>query len=666
MTARLLILPALLSLPAWAQPAVAPTTERVGEVRGTNYGNYNLTQSWETGVRFFKIGGNEGKYRSDVNFRNGLRLLGGRLSLNSRNGKGSFLDEFTFASQGLGNDPYQFASTRVRKNRLFSYDMLWRENAYFNPALPISGGLQSMDTHRRLQDHDITLFPQSKIRFFAGFSRASQWGPALSTTLQWDAFGANFPIFQDVRRRQNEFRFGNETQVGAYRLHWMFAEERFAEDSPRRITAPVAGLQPNQDSQLVEYRQSDPWEGRTPNWRVSLFREQRGFWAMNGRLTHSAGRRAFLVEELARGSARFGSRNRQVALAGAARRPVTTAQLTLSLFPTEDLTISSHTFLHQTRMEGDARLTELDNGDLSLESSNLQSLGIRSVTNTSDLNWRWGARTQVHGGYQFAARQVRSVEFVNVFGFANRLAASQTNRLHAGFAGFRVQALPSLTLAFDGELGRQDRPFYPTSDKDYHGLSARALWQGKSLTLSATTRIFYNFNSVSLAAHSARNRSHTADVSWSPAAWFSADAGYAKWHTGTASWLFYFAQFRPLRGERSLYISNLHTGHLNANFSIRGRVDFTIGYSRTQDTGDGRTELALPPAGADAGPALEPFRIAQTYPMTFESPLGRVSLRLGRKLRWNAGYQYYRYRESFLANQNYRAHTGFTSLLWAF
>jgi len=55
-----------------------------------------------------------------------------------------------------------------------------------------------------------------------------------------------------------------------------------------------------------------------------------------------------------------------------------------------------------------------------------------------------------------------------------------------------------------------------------------------------------------------------------------------------------------------------------------------------------------------------------TFPLTFETPLARLSVKLREKLRWNAGYQYYRYGEEFLPAQNYRAHTGYTSLLWSF
>jgi hypothetical protein len=56
----------------------------------------------------------------------------------------------------------------------------------------------------------------------------------------------------------------------------------------------------------------------------------------------------------------------------------------------------------------------------------------------------------------------------------------------------------------------------------------------------------------------------------------------------------------------------------------------------------------------------------QVFPLSFESPLARVSLRINEKLRFNAGYQYYGYNEDFSSFQNYRAHTGYTSVTWSF
>ncbi|MCU1261813.1 MAG: hypothetical protein JWO80_4698, partial [Bryobacterales bacterium] len=59
----------------------------------------------------------------------------------------------------------------------------------------------------------------------------------------------------------------------------------------------------------------------------------------------------------------------------------------------------------------------------------------------------------------------------------------------------------------------------------------------------------------------------------------------------------------------------------------------------------------------------------QTFPLTFQSPSARISVRLLEKVRLNFGYQYYGYKEQFGLfgiNDNYRANTGYTSVLWSF
>jgi len=72
-------------------------------------------------------------------------------------------------------------------------------------------------------------------------------------------------------------------------------------------------------------------------------------------------------------------------------------------------------------------------------------------------------------------------------------------------------------------------------------------------------------------------------------------------------------------------------------------------------------------------PATDPtdavFAAVETFPLTFQSPIARVSVKITPKVRFNLGYQYYGYKEEFGlegVNENYRANTGYTSLLWAF
>ncbi len=644
-----------------AQPTAAPTPETSGPSRGENLGGYNVTASFETGYRFRAVDGNLGKYRSDVNFGNGPRLLSGTLTVHSREGRGGLFDEIVLSTLGLGNDPYQWSNLRVQKNRLYRYDLVWRLNEYYNPALPISFGEHAADTTRRFQDHDVVLFPQSNLRLFAGYTRNSQNGPALATVQQFGSGGDEFPLFADVRRLRNEYRLGGEILVKGIRLNILRGWDRFSENSIASLGPSPAGNNPGDRVTLASFGRAEPYRGSSPYWRATLGADHK-LWAANGRFSYTAGLRRFYFDEIASGTGRFGAaENRQIVVSGDGRRPVAAGNLTVSLFPIRRLTLTNHTAFHHTRMEGDSVYREVNNTTALDNLFEFQFLGVRTISNFTDASFRAGRWATLYGGYHFSERRIRSRQREAVGGFSDLVVAEQENRLNAGLAGLRLQPAKPLRISLDAEVGRADRPFYPVGERNYHALGGRVQYKSKTLQLSAATRANYNVNSAALSVHSSRARNYSFDGGWAPRDWFSLDAGYSKLHLDTLSGIAYFAS-GLVEGQRSHYVSNLHAAYGGTRVAIRGRAELWFGYTRVQDTGDGRAG----PAASSRGPEIAAFRIAQVFPLAFESPMARLSLRLHGKLRWNAGYQHYRYGEEFSRRQNYRAHTGYASVLWSF
>jgi hypothetical protein len=644
-----------------AQPPAAPTPASVGPARGENVGGYNVTTSFETGYRFRTVDGNLGKYRSDVNFGNGLRLLSGTLTVHSRAGHGGLFDEIVLSTLGLGNDPYQASSLRVQRNRLYRYDLVWRLDQYYNPALPVSFGEHGANTTRRFQDHDLVLFPQSRFRLFAGYTRNSQDGPALSTVQQFGPGDDEFPLFADIHRLRNEYRLGGEVLIKGLRFNLLRGWDRFAENTRAALGPEPQGNNPNDSVTLASFRRAEPYHGSSPYWRATLAAVHK-LWAANGRFSYTDGLRGFYFDELATGTGRFGAaQNRQIVVAGTGRRPITTGNLTMSLFPTSRLTVTNHTAFYSTRMEGDSVYREVSNTTVLDNLLQFQFLGIRAISNLTDASFRASKRATVYGGYHFSTRRIRSREGQTLGDFSGLLVAEQENRLHAGLAGLRLQPARPVRISLDAEIGRADRPVYPISERNYHAFGGRVQYKTKTLQLAAATRTNYNTNSVALSAHSSRARNYSFDGSWTPRGWLSFDAGYSKLHLDTVSGIAYFAS-GLVEGQRSFYLSNLHAANGGVRVTIRSRADLWLGYTRIQDAGDGRAA----PAATSRGPEIPAFRAAQVFPLTFESPMARFSLRLREKLRWNAAYQYYRYGEEFYPQQNYRAHTGYTSLQWSF
>ena len=658
-----LLFAALIALQAaLAQQTVAPSTEPMGAPRGGTWSDYNVVDSFETGYRFRTLGGSLDQYRSTINYGDGVRLLSSFLTLNSKDGHGRFFDEIVLTTQGLGNDPYENATLRIQKNALYRYDLVWRRNDYFNPGLRTdgAGGRHLLDTEYTTQEQDLTLFPQSNLKFFLGYSRGNQNGPALSSISLFNSPNTNdFPLFENVRRLRNEYRFGNEFRLFGVRVNWMYGWEDFKEDS-NYLSGANPGDNPASPVSLSAFQRQEPYHGTSPYWRVALFTERK-YFAANGRFSYTSGRRAFVLDETALGGVGL-AQDRQVVAFGDAQRPVLTGNLTLSFFPTSKLTIVNHTAVNNIRIDGNSTFAQFDNFSQSLGYLTFEFLGIRTIGNETDLNLQASSWLSLFGGYHYVDRLIRSTEESNTQGNIFNATSRQSNRLNSGVFGLRLRPVKPLVVLLDAEIGRADHPLTPLADRNYHALGARVQYKLKQFQFSAATHADYNANSVSFSSYSSHARDYSADVNWTPRDWFALNAGYSKLHLETLGGIAYFLNAQFLRGEQSFYLSNLHAGNLTARFGITKRVDLFAGYSHTQDTGDGRSTLLGPPTSSSL-PALE---AAQTFPLRFLSPMARISVSISEKIRWNVGYQYYGYNERFYNALDYRAHTGYTSVLWSF
>ena len=665
-----------------AQPVVAPSTEQVGSARGENSGNYNITNSFELGYRWSLVGGNLGEYRSDVNYRNGVRLLSSSLSIDSRDGHGRYFDQILLNTLGLGNDPYQSAVLRIQKNSLYRYDMNWRLNDYFNPGLTVAGGLHQMDTVRRWQDHDLTLFPQSHYRLRVGYSRNTQDGPALSTSQEFDTNSTGLPVFANVRREWNEYRIGGDIELAGFRFTVLRRWDFYKEDTPYRAFGVVSAASvgaANDLTVLQNFTKAAPVHGSNPGWLGNLVANHKR-WAMNARMSYLNGHNNFALSEFANGINRFGAdANRQIAVLGNADRPFVAGDFNFSIFPTNRLTIVNNTSVNNLRINGPSSYTEVVNGVNSGETVYFRYLGIRNVTNTTDANYRVKPWIGFYAGYSYTDRLVRTIEGFSLPAFANSSqndTYETTNHLQSGVVGVRLRPVKPLTANLEAEIGRADHPLTPISDGNYHTLGGRIDYRTRKVQLSTQYRQFYNVNApVFYSAFASHSRNYSASGSWTARSWFSLDASYVKLHLDSVSGIAFFAGIvRPtLQSGTSLYISNVHAGNLAAHFAIGRRADVLVGYSITKDTGDGRsTALAgvISPTPPDTTSAVNGLLASvQTFPLSYQSPIARLSIRISPKVRWNAGWQFYNYNEQFHlfgAYQNFRANTGYTSVLWTF
>jgi hypothetical protein len=166
------------------------------ETKGVNAGNYNIQQSFEVGYRGNWVNGDQATYDTFVNLAAGLRLFDYSVDMRSLDHNGLLFDTLSFSNFGYGGDPVDVSRLRIDKNKWYDFRGLFRRNKNdwnwrllanpLNPATsvvptPIVSSPHALDLVRRMQDYNLTLLPQSRLRFRLGYSRNVNEGLAFTT-----------------------------------------------------------------------------------------------------------------------------------------------------------------------------------------------------------------------------------------------------------------------------------------------------------------------------------------------------------------------------------------------------------------------------------------------------------------------------------------------------
>jgi len=218
-----------LALTSSAAPQSVPQSPE-----GIDSGNYNIRQTIEFGYRNSDISGNLANYGTFVGLNSGVRLFEQSLDVRSLNHDGLFFDTLSMYSFGYGGDPNDITRLRLGKNKWYDFRGSYRRDKYpwnynlfanplnsasSSPSVPITNSLHALYLVRRMSDFDLTLLPQSRVRFRLGYTRNIQEGPSFTTfggaTLldPPTGFGTQTQLFQNWKTTLNAYHFGVDFQV---------------------------------------------------------------------------------------------------------------------------------------------------------------------------------------------------------------------------------------------------------------------------------------------------------------------------------------------------------------------------------------------------------------------------------------------------------------------
>ena len=132
---------------------------------GRKWGIYSTTTSLELGYRFVDTDGSYSRYLSDVDVRDGFRVLNYSLDMRARPEAAILFDFLKADVNNAGGDPAQTFYLRAEKTRFYRFDSNVRRFNYYrsiaNFVAPIPNTTwRDYDLRQQFSDFNLKLFPQ--------------------------------------------------------------------------------------------------------------------------------------------------------------------------------------------------------------------------------------------------------------------------------------------------------------------------------------------------------------------------------------------------------------------------------------------------------------------------------------------------------------------------
>jgi hypothetical protein len=693
-------------------PKPATSSTASGEVEG----NYNITSSLEFGFRGIRVGGDQNKYRSDLNYKAGPRLFDSTLLVRSKDGKGGLFDTLLVTSTGWGADPYSNLRLSVEKPRLYRFEGTYRRFKYFravnnlvnpnwifspttfsvppNPATDERG----YNAKTEMGDFDLTLLPKNEtIKFTLGFSPERYSGPAFSNY----HFGGNeFLLLSNLKTRANDYRLGADGKVGPIDFSFLQGFRRFRDDSSinlgRGVNVNTAA------AQLTSFDRQEPTRGKVDYTRFSLHTLVAHKLDLTFRIMHSIATSNSIFSENSTGrninpritgfpitppAAVPNTTNlAQYTITGNVRRPNTLADFGATFLATKKFRISDTFRVETFEIKGTGVFADFFSitrvaTTSTISFSNLDATTItkyRKYQNTFEGDYQFNARYSIHFGHRYASRRIDE-SFDGFLLSSNgsvtpppaRItdAFTETNHTHSFFGGFKARPVKNWTVYFDAEHGTADNVFSRIGNYNYTNIRAKSRFApNRKINFNLAVITKDNSNPSEIAGVSltdfgvnVKSRIFTSSVDWTPNAKVTFSTGYNYNWVDSDAVVDYFYQVPPAASVRhplghSLYFQRANFFYLDMTARLSPRVTLFTSYRINQDGGQGSRR---------SDPTGTPGTLISSYPMSYQSPEGRLAITLNRHFDWNLGYQFYNYNENAVVGprpQNYHAHLPYMSL----
>jgi hypothetical protein len=708
--------------PSPQKVAAAQTQSSTPQTGGEEAGDYNVTSSIEIGYRGLRVVGDLDKYQSDLNYKTGPRLFDTSFLMQAKEGRGSLFDTLLVTSTGWGGDPQGNVRFSMEKSSLYRFDGNYRKFTYFralnNFANPFyappsrvsdpASGWHNTNTDQQVGDFNLKLLPKNeRLSFNIGYSPTRYSGPAFTS---WHYGGDDFTILSNAKSRSHEFRLGADWRLAGIDFSLLQGFRRFRDESTLDNNYLNLGANPataaNTTSALLySLNRESPIKGNTNYTQFTGHTLVARKLDLTGRFIYSGSKTEVDWQESATGRS-FNTRITsppgainppniltlgQWNYTGGADRPAVRGDFGATWLVNEKFRISNTFYFDRfnttgsdyyagvfsmTKTDGTGAVTLLPTG------TSFELSKYRKITNLVEGDYQFNDRYSVHFGYRYGTTRIE--EYASGANLSNNgvaavvpSAETEENHTHAFIGGFKARPVKSWTLFANVEHGVADGVLTRVGQYDYTNFRVRSRYTPNrklALNLSIVTRDNANPSSVegiSLEDFgvSVKSRVFSSSVDYTPNSrlYFSGSYNY-QWVNSDAVIRYTYAAppaAAPANGfytGHSLYYMRLNYFHFDVTAHPLRRVTFFASYRINQDDGQGG-QVSNPTGGT----------FISSYPLSYQSPEGRLSIRLHQRLDANFGYQYYNYNESKFTQigynvppQNYHAHIPYASLRFYF
>jgi hypothetical protein len=655
---------AIVTKPGENKPA-KPETGRV-------WGVYSTTTTFEIGHRFVDTDGSLGRYLSDVNVRDGFRLLEYSTDMRAQPGAGLLFDFLKADVSNAGGDQSQTFSLRMDKTRVYRFDgHVRRFNYYRSPGPNFALGFRNSDLRQQVSDFNLKLFPQRAIRISAGYGRSvakGRYNPSYS--FERDLF----QLLGETRWEANDYRLGMDA---TYRK-WDFGVEqlyrKFRNDpniNSRPGVDPGANLGTPPPVGAISFLDREiPLRSRSLVTRASVHGSvgERLHVVLRG--LHDDERLKAPYLETVQGTASNNATiiSRVLTGDGAVKRPGAVVDAGATFDINKNFSISDSFRYTSFRIAGQVATLQPSvqrTGTAPPQTIITTTAGDRltkwtSYWNTLSLDANFGRKFSANLGWRAMQRDVEldgnDVSRISTSPNATTTtgAESESGATHAFVGGFRVRPMDRFSFIFDVEHGTNNNAFVRINPLEFTRFRTRAqvhLTDKLSLTgaFTSTDRL----NPTPQVENESDARSYSVAVNWEPKSRLYVDAGYDYHDLFSTANIRYFLAGNVERRGNSLYYARLNTVFVNTRFGLTNRLDLLLVYYYVMDRG-------APPI------SVGPNDLVSAFPLRRHNPEARLAYRFSNNITGNISYRHFSYNEREFAVQDYRANILTTSLRFTF